>query len=466
MKTSERIAIARIFSDLIKADRIVDIGEIEYWNSICRKYSITKDMEVKAMDITFSEALYTIRDSEDSEIKTTFLNDCRSMTISDGFCAHSEALIMIALILMFEEDCPFLVESISIPKSSFNIDVATALYIENSFDIESNDSIQKSHRMIYKEFQLAGFHFIYLPNIIDHYRNTDISVFKQILSFLAPYLSSNEIDDIYYSIMNMSTGSFIKDILCNRLEIKELRNTFPSLLIKISNCYVGEKQYANYLKIEVGQDILDTVIRFVDVFCDMLSSDVYIVNSSEERDNQFHYHGFYKQLLDIFLNKKDKRSQIILKPHKNKIIFPEIGASADGMHRRERALYALFLCAGSHGINFNKPRTLSEIEKYNKQIKKIQTQYKLIYGMFMGNDDIAPDLSDSRIRGPIIACIKKSIRELRGLYNPNDYNIIMNDNGFMSVNIEPELVLVESLDGKTLIPLVESELYNRYKRLK
>lgn len=464
MKTKERIAIARIFSDLIKADRIVDIGEMEYWEKICSKYSISKEMEVKAQEITFSEALKTIQDSDDKDSKEGFLDDCRSMTTSDGFCAHSEALLMIALILMLNYDCPFSVETISIPKSSFNFDVATVLYIENEYDHETNDAIQKWYRMIYKEFQLAGFHFIYLPNIIDHYRKTDKQIFKQILSFLAPVISDSKIEIIYDSIMGMSTGSFCKDILCNRLEINELRNSFPSLLIKISNDFVGDTQYANYLKIEVGHDILETVKQFVDLFCEMLSSDVYVVNSSEERDKQFHYHGFYKQLLDIFLINKDKRSQIVLKPFKNKITFPEIGATADGMHRRERALYALFLCAGSHGINFNRPRTNAELERYNRQMKKIQAQYKNIYGMFMGDNDSAPDLSDSRIRGPIIACIRRSIRKLRGLYNPDDYNIIVDDNGYLSVNIEPELVFVESFErDSSLIPLLKSDLYRRYK---
>ncbi|MBD5421114.1 MAG: hypothetical protein HDR47_07770 [Bacteroides sp.] len=70
------------------ADRIVDTGEMEYWAKICSKYSITKDMEVKAQKITLSDALSTIRNSECTESKKVFLEDCRSMTTSDGFCAH------------------------------------------------------------------------------------------------------------------------------------------------------------------------------------------------------------------------------------------------------------------------------------------------------------------------------------------------------------------------------------------
>ena len=111
------------------------------------------------------------------------------MTVSDGFCAHSEALLMIALTTLLDSNHPFNGEVISIPRASFNIDIATTLYIESEYDHETNNAIQTHYRSIFKEFQLAGFHFVYIPRIIDHYKNTDSGLFKDILSFLAPSMS-------------------------------------------------------------------------------------------------------------------------------------------------------------------------------------------------------------------------------------------------------------------------------------
>ena len=37
MQKMYKVAVARIFADLIKADRIIDIGEMECWRSICSK---------------------------------------------------------------------------------------------------------------------------------------------------------------------------------------------------------------------------------------------------------------------------------------------------------------------------------------------------------------------------------------------------------------------------------------------
>ena len=458
-----KIAIARIFADLIKADRIIDTGEMECWNRVCAKYSIDKEVETDAQYVSFSDALESICNSGVQGLKEDLLSDCRSMTVSDGFCAHSEALILIALILMLDSDQPFRVETFSIPKASFNIDIATSLYIESDYDAATNEAIRVNYRSLFKEFQLAGFHFVYPPKIIEHYQDTDPKLFHQILSFLAPSMSESGIENAYKSLMKMTTGVFCKDLLCNKCGITDLRNTYPSLLIKIGNSFVGEDAYANYLKIEVDEDILSTVQSFIDRFCEMLSSDVYVVNTSEERDSQFHFHGFYKQLLDIFLIRKNIRSHILIDPYKEEIFFPDVDAKANGLHRRERALYTLLLCYGKDGINFNQPKSTDGLSKYMKRMEKIQTRYSIIYSLFGGTADTAPDLSIPEIRRPIFSCLKRSLKNIPSLYNPEDYNLTKNRDGVFSVNIDDNMVLVTELDSAEPIPLTNSKLFKKFK---
>ncbi|MBD5358023.1 MAG: hypothetical protein HDR88_13620 [Bacteroides sp.] len=462
MKRIERVSIARVFSDLIKADRIVDTGEMEYWEKICTKYAISKEMEVEAQHITFADALKTISQSQETDLKTDFLSDCQSMTISDGFCTHSEALILIALIFMLDDKFQYSVEPISIPRANFNIDMATALYIENDYDVTTNNAIKKGYRTIFKELQLARFHFIYLPKIIEHYRDTDPKLFHRILSFLAPSMSAEGIDHTYNSLLKMTTGTFCKDLLCNRLGITDLRTTVPSLLIKIGNSFVGETAYANYIRIEVDEAIITTVQSFIDRFCEMLNSDVFVVNTSEERDNQFHFHGFYKQLLDIFLVRRNIRSAIYINPYKEEIYFPDIDSKAKGLHRRERALYALLLCQGRDGINFTSPRSAEALERYNRRLKKFQKRYSAIYEMFGGDKETVPDLSIPEIRRPIFSCLKRSLKNLQSLYNPEDYNVTKNSDGSFAVHIEPDLVFVNQLDNEEPVPLLKSEMYRRW----
>lgn len=457
-----KVAIARIFSDLIKADRIIDTGEMQYWQSICQKYAIDKEIEVEAQSMPFSEAVETICSSGVQGLREDLLGDCRSMALSDGFCAHSEASLLIALMLTLDALPHSRAEVISIPRADFNIDLSTVLYIESDDDPETNEAISRHYRTIYKELQLAGFHFVYLPKIIEHYRSTDKALFRSILSFLAPYLGEIGLDGIYNSLTSMTTARFCKDLLCNKLGLSELRNTLPSLLIKIGNSFVGETQYANYLKIEVDEEIVATVQEFVDKFCEMLSSDVYIVNASEERDDQFHFHGFYKQLLDIFLIRKNIRSTVLIDPYKEEILFPEIDTKATGLHRREKALYAMMLCYGKKGVNFTSPKDADELKKYLKRTAAMQAKYQALYSMFGGDREGAPDLGQPEIRRPIVACLRRSLKQLSALYNPEDYNVTKDKGGILSVHIEPELVYVRELDSPTPVPLLESKLYTRF----
>ena len=461
----EKIAIARIFSDLIKADRIIDTGEMECWERICAKYEIGKDDRTDADTMPFADAIRTLRSSSDPGLSRDCLGDCRAMTVSDGFCAHSEALLLITLMMALDPAGDAEVEVISIPRANFNIDLATALYIENENDREINEEIRLNHRVIFKELQLAGFHFVYLPNIIEHYRQTDPQLFRRILSFLEPAISPDGIANIYNALMQMTTGEFCRDILCNKCGISDLRDTYPSLLIKIGNSFVGGLPYSNYLKIEVGSDIVKCVQKFVDEFCDLLSSDVYVVNTSEEKANQFHFHGFYKQLLDIFLVRKNIRSTILLDPYGGEVGFPEIDSRLKEIHRRERALYALLLCQGAEGLDFKAPRRHQEMAAHERRMQRISRRYGAIYEMFGGEPGHAPDLTIPEIRRPIVARLRRALQQLKGLYNPDDYNVSRSRDGLLTVNVEPDKILVAEFAKGGPVPLVESELYHRVKSI-
>ena len=461
MARVQKTAIARIFNDLIMADRIVDVAEMECWHRVCAKYSIGVEERVGARGISFAAALDMVEDSGVEGLKEDLLADCRSMTVSDGFCAHSEALLMFALSALLDSDSPFSGEAISIPRASFNIDVATVLYVENDYDEVVNDVIRRNYRAIFKELQLAGFHFVYIPKIIEHYRHTDTGLFREILEFLAPGVSAEGLDTIMRSLMSMTTGGFCKDLLCNKCGIAELRNTSPSLLIKIGNSFVGETEYANYLRLDVDRHIMHTVEGIADRFTAMLSSDMFVVNTSEERNSQFHFHGFYKQLLDIFLIRKNIRSTILINPYREEIVFPEIDTKARGLHRRERALYALLLCYGSAGVRFGLLPGETPA-RHRARMERIQRRFAAIYSLFGGDKDTAPDLATPEIRRPIVACLRRSIKSLGALYNPEDYSVTKGEEGELAVHIGPEEVFVASPLSGEPVPLADSELYRRF----
>lgn len=464
--TQERISIARIFSDLIMADRIVDTGEMECWRKVCRDYDLDHDIRTTARDISFADAVKTICASSDRSLAHDMLGDCSAMTVSDGFCAHSEALLMIALKIMLSEGGYLIGDVYSIPRASFDIDIATAIYVEGDDDPETNEAIRIHYRSIFKEFQLTGFHFIYIPKIIEHYRSTDPTLFRDILRFLAPAKKEKYIEESYGKLLKMTTGSYCKDLLCNKCGFTDLRNTPPAILIKIGNSFVGADRYANYLKIEVDEDILKTVQDFIDEFSKMLSSDVFVVNTSEERGDQFHFHGFYKQLLDIFLIEQKKRSPIVIdltNPRDKKILLPELEHSELDLNQKAKAFYVAMLCQGSGGIVFRQPRDAAEAVRYEERMKRFQKRYAAIYRLFDSDRALVPDITNSKIRNPIISKIRGEIASKEDLYNPDDYSIMKVDDSY-GVHFEPSSVFVISKNGHKEIPLHDSDIFAQWNR--
>ena len=70
----------------------------------------------------------------------------------------------------------------------------------------------------------------------------------------------------------------------------------------------------------------------------MISTDIITISKAEEKKNQFLYHGFYKQLLDIFMMRKNVRSRVFINPYNEEITFPDIDSKLEKVHRREKAL--------------------------------------------------------------------------------------------------------------------------------
>lgn len=460
MRRSERIAIARILVDFIKADKVIDTAEMEQYMKLKDHYGITRDDEVAAIKVPLADAVNTISYS-DKGLKMDFLGDSHDMTLSDGFCDRSEALLLLSVQRKLSAEGNE-VEILSVPKSLFNITASSVLYVESRNEPELNEIIVKNFRLISKECQLAGFQFIYIPKVIEHYKNTDRALTNQIISFLNPSFSEEGVNTVIDGLFSMTTAGFCRDILCNKLGISSLRSTSPSLLIKVGESYVEDIIFANYLKVEVDRNVVTQLQAILDDYLAMISTDVIPVLTAEEKKGKFLYHGFYKQLLDIFMLRKNVRSRVLINCYKEEILFLDIDRKLEKLHRREKALYVLLLIMSNEGgLNFNLPTSAKHMERYNTMMSIIQERYQKIYGLFGGEKDKAPDLMQAEIRRPIISCLKKSLSNVKdALYNSEDYMIQKDVYGNLSIGIEQELIYIQSGIQGT-IRLNQSDIYNK-----
>lgn len=460
MKAEERIATCRILTDLIKADLVIDSNEMVDYAKLCESYNIRREEEIKASHITLSEALNTLKKAEKGLLRD-LIGDFYDLSMSDGFCARSEALLLIGLNKCLEDDS-YTSQIISIPQPVFNVAFGSVLYIESNTNDELNDIISRNFRILFKECQVVGFNFLYVPKVIEHYKSTDRKLTSRIVKFLSPALSDEGVENVIDGLLSINTQNFCKDILCNKLGINELRDTEPALLIKIGKSYVDNNPYANYLKLNVDKNIVEQMQNLIDTFSGMLSSDSINVSKVEEKKEQFLYHGFYKQLLDIYLIRKNVRSRVYIHPYKEEILLPDVDMKLMNLHRREKALYLLLLIISKEGgITFNLPKDAKQARIYERRMILFQNRYKAAYKLFGGERGGAPDLTQAEIRRPIISCLRRSPTEVRDfLYNSNDYMINKDKEGYIKVNLDDNELFIYNID-RGYISLSESDIYKK-----
>ena len=146
----ERIAFARIISDLIEADFIVEEDEMESLDQIIvrkesseeetleskdkkekkemdKHFRISMSMLSEAKTMTFAEAVSTLQKVKSEEGKKIMMDRLYKTSVSDGTCVPLEALQIMAVKYALEGKG----QVFSIPSGSSFIENMKVLYIEN-----------------------------------------------------------------------------------------------------------------------------------------------------------------------------------------------------------------------------------------------------------------------------------------------------------------------------------------------
>lgn len=456
MKQEERASIIRVVSDLIKADGIIDTREIDFLDDLREKYGITKDDEIFAESLNLAKALNIIAMTEEN-VKHSLMNDFNRVAMSDDFCAKEEALLLIALKLVLTLNTPYEASVLSVDSSVISFENSQILYLESEFDDKTNEQMERFYREICSEVRLSGFELMYLPKVSEHYGSIAEADFLRIAEFLYPKVSEERLFSIIKQMQNLSTSSFCNEQLATKLSMKELRTINPSFLIKIGESAIGENRNDNFLIVEIADSPLDTIRYVMDLFAECYHN--LRLNYIQESKGRFIFTGYYRLIFDILMLRKGVRSTIVIDPLRERICFPDADAKIDKIHRREKALYALFLLeSASGGINFNKPESPRQLERYQKRMKAIMKKYRMIYRMFGGEEDKTPNIEIPEIRLPMISLLKKQLSKLsKVLYHVDDYMIHRNIYGNYSVSIPPSMCYCCGISQSDIKLLSESE---------
>lgn len=444
MKKIEVISITRIISDLIKADSIIDVGEMDMYALLKEKYGIQKSDERAALQMPLSEAM-AVMSKAGVRLRKGFYADCCEMTVSDGFCDPTEARLMLALDYCLNEDG----NVYSVYSPDLKIEPNQVVYVEGRYDKGINYEVVTSYRSLVNEYRTIGGNFIYIPSVAKHYSQYNESTFASVAAFLAPNLSVSELEKLIGHLSNMTTVQFCKEQLCGRLGMAGLLEENPSLLIKISSNYVGNRLMGNFLRVNAGDSIVNTTNALVDRFKGMLSSDKMLVSNVDESKGRFLYHGFYKQLFDMYAIKSGVDCTIEINPYKGEIYFPELDRRLEGLRKKEKAFYLwLALMSRLGGVSFNQPSSTKQLQSYKKRMSEAYSLYEKVYELFGGEKGKAPNITLQQIRGPIVANIRAKIREIGGeLRNIDDYTITKDSDGLFKIRLDSRKIKLQTSNG-------------------
>lgn len=445
-------------SDMIKADGIIDSREMDSLSSMMSKYNVKSDDKIGSESITLSDAVRTLK-SKSSSLSHDILGDVTSLAMSDKFCAREEALLLLALTYAFSDDAQ--ADIISITSPEVFLPNGQILYVESNFDEAVNSTISNHYVEIAAESRLAGFDFVYIPQIVKHYQQLSDSQLCQMISFLYPQASGERLSAAIQQLKGFSTELFCKNLLSSKLKINEIEDTPPAIMVKIGSSMCNHKLYSNYLLLEMSDNVIETIMDFLTTFNTFYQTRV--LNYLQEQKGRFIFRGFYRQLLELIMLQKGIRSSVLIDTNKGEIVFPEADVKIEKLHRREKALYALFLVESpSGGINFSKPETAKQFDRYERRMKALQAKYNLIYEKFGGEKEKAPRLDVAETRLPMISLIKRQISKLGDvLYHVDDYIIQRNLYGNYGVKISPDKCLCKDFGDKLAKPIEKSESWQR-----
>ena len=146
-KEQHKTALAKVLSDLVQCDGIVNQGEIDFLQRAYSVFSITLTSRKKSTNISLSEAVRTLKTLGNEE-KNALLRILQMLSMSDDDLAGSESQFITALLLSIGIKLPEIegikAEFVSIPSLSFNTRNAV-LYVEPDYNENVNASVEREY---------------------------------------------------------------------------------------------------------------------------------------------------------------------------------------------------------------------------------------------------------------------------------------------------------------------------------
>lgn len=355
-KENHKTALAKVLSDLIQSDGIVNQGEMDCLTQIYKKLRVTTANIKKSANLTLSDALNHLKTLGSLE-KLAILKILQQLSTSDDCLDPNESLLITAVLLPLQIRLPetqdIHADMVSIPNLAFDTQNAV-LYVESAYDNDINSRIDREYGALCKLLKDKQREFFYLPNVIREIQSKG-NAFHNTLSYLEPTLTDQQLQLIGDNACMMTSAAFSKEIFLNYLYINGFYLDKPSFFFKIGNKMPS--RFQNFLILEITEDPLETLKRFYQInknigqlhptgLTDKESNSLkrLKLKSSHDTKDEVQYTGFHKAVIDTLLryNGNNGLSRLFVAENGN-IYLTDRNNMEVRMNAISKALYILFL---------------------------------------------------------------------------------------------------------------------------
>lgn len=307
MRHHQKIAVARLISDIINSDDIICKEEIALYNKIVKMYDITQDELHEAQYLSLAEAVMCFRHLSKEEQKNIY-SHLKKAIFSDQSCIAREALLLMTLSLVLHDtDNKYQVFSTKL-RGHQTID-KYVMYIESDYMPLINKEIWEQYDAISNLLRLWNFDFIYMPKQIKNFCEMDRKYLCDIIRYMNPRLNNEIIDDLYNRLTHFTTEKYTRECIGNSCQEAYFEDIAPSLIVNVGSSHVPantqmpqEGWFMNLMTIRLEDEenaVLNEVRRFVDEYEKYINEREYY--RPLRGKNVFRYCGFHKQLFDFLV---------------------------------------------------------------------------------------------------------------------------------------------------------------------
>lgn len=381
---TQKIAFARIISDLIEADFIVEEREMDFFEDIISKngLNISESMLVEAKKMDLAKAVSILKEL-DAERREQIIDCLKDLALSDGTCVPLEAIQIFALEQAMEHDAYIY----SVPSKGIGIDNMKVIYIENDNDTEIAKGIESNYRSISNEFALAGFDFVHIPFVVKDYKRMNLDYLRKVVKYMIPSIPPEKVDAICNDLQSMTTSKFCRDLLYKKINIP-LLDVKPSLLIKISESAIIDQydvedaertDYANFLRIELKGNVLSEIRTLIDSYHSMINCAISV--NSMPKNQKFMYYGFHRSLFDLIAYGREQKEYFLvidITKHQAQVYFEPLDGDGERipirLNPQETALFVMIVKKSFIGKGLDWRELMPDTVK-----KEILAEYNKIY---------------------------------------------------------------------------------------